>query len=166
MLNKPILRNTFMVVCLLLTSSLLACATGQVHFMRSWDVSRTFESFKIVPGYNYYYNGLASSPSAIVGIDKNYELDSPYWHSMKIDEKKLRDIIGEIQNTPGVVPDRLDAQGAKIFNNHGKVIGIWYSAWELPTITFSTDKKFYMSQPWFQIPGPNQEPDSYDGDGM
>ena len=166
MLNKPILRNTFMVVCLLSTSLLLACATGQVHFRRSWDVSRTFESFEIVPGYKYYYNGLPSTPDAIVGISKNYELDSPYWHSMEINEKEMRHVIGEILNTPGVVPDKLEAQGAKILNNHGEVIGIWYSAWKLPTITFKTDKKFYMSQPWFQIPAPNQEHDDFDTGGM
>ena len=158
MLNKALLRNTFLCICLLMAGLLWSCTAGKVHFLRSWDVSNTFESFTVVPGLTYYYNGLENRPDAIVAISKNYELDSPHWHEVNLNEKELRHMIEEILNTVGVVPDKLTPQGAEILNDRGETIGLWYSAWKLPLVNFLPGNKIYMSQPQYEVPAPNQDP--------
>ena len=43
------------------------------------EVTRAFEAYQILPGHKYYYRGTYSQPVVIVGINKNYELNSKLW---------------------------------------------------------------------------------------
>ena len=136
----------------------LACATGPVHFRRSYDVSDTFENSKLLDDYQYYYNGLEYSPDAVVGIRKGYSLTSPDWDVVEMERAKLRHMVNEMLNNPGAEYNT-DPNGAYIFNDLGKVIGVWYSVWALPVLTFISDTEFTISQPMTVFPLSNKDPE-------
>ena len=136
-----------------------ACAVGPSHFRRSYDISQTFENFKIIPGYQYYLNGLPDSPNALVAIKDAYRLNSTYWQPVKIDEKRLREMVNRMLNKPGSEYNT-EPNGAHIYDDFKKPIGAWYSVWSLPQLTFISDKEFSISQPPVsEFPLSNREPE-------
>jgi|GEM_PF-753003 len=135
-----------------------ACGAGQVHFKRSYEVANTFESFQLMPGHRYYYNGLPYRPDAVVGIRDDYSLKSPYWHAVTLDDRKLRHMVGEMLNNPGAEYNT-EPNGAYIFNDQGESMGVWYSVWALPVATFSSNTEFSISQPTTTFPRSNRDPE-------
>lgn len=135
-----------------------ACALGPSHFRRSYDVSNTFEDFKLISQYQYYYNGLSSSPDAVVGIKPGYTLNSPHWHVVDLDAKRLRQMVEGMLNNPGSEYNT-EPNGAYISNDKGDVVGIWYSVWKLPLATFTSDNEFSISQPVADFPRSNKDPE-------
>ena len=137
---------------------LLACATGPVHFRRSYQVSDTFEKYQLLSGYQYYYNGVPHSINAVVAIQKGYTLTSPHWHAVEMERAKLRHMVDGMLNHPGSEYNT-DPNGANIFNDQGQVIGVWYSIWVLPELTFISDTEFAISQPMTIFPLSNRDPE-------
>jgi hypothetical protein len=146
--------SLFLMCCMIL----LACAAGPSHFRRSYDVSRTFEDSQPISGHQYYYNGLPSSPDAVVAIRKGYTLNSPHWHATDMDDKKLRHMVDEMLNNPGAEYNT-EPNGAYIYNDRGDVIGAWYSVWRLPLLKFNSEKEFSISQPMATFPRSNRDPE-------
>lgn len=141
-----------------LHAMLLACATGPVHFRRSYDVSHTFENAQLLSGHQYYYNGVPYSINAVVAIKKGYTLTSPHWHVVEMERAKLRRMVDGMLNHPGSEYNT-DPNGAYIFNDSGQVIGVWYSVWVLPELTFISDTAFTISQPMTVFPLSNRDPE-------
>jgi hypothetical protein len=158
-------RNTIARLVLLggliaLQSILLACATGPVHFRRSYDVSDTFENAQLLSRHQYYYNGVPYSINAVVAIQKEYTLTSPHWHAVEMERASLRHMVDRMLNHPGSEYNT-DPNGAYIFNDHGQVIGAWYSVWALPMLTFISDTEFTISQPMTVFPLSNRDPEEW-----
>lgn len=141
-----------------LQTILLACATGPAHFRRSHDVSDTFENARLLAGHQYYYNGVPYSINAVVAIQKGYTLTSPHWHVVEMGRAKLRHMVDGILNHPGSEYNT-EPNGAHIFNDRGQVIGVWYSVWTLPVLTFISDTEFTISQPMTVFPLSNRDPE-------
>lgn len=135
-----------------------ACAAGPVHFRRSYTVANEFENYQLLPGYQYYYNGLPYSPDAVVAIRKGYTLKSPHWHPVKLDARKLGHMVAEMLNNPGAEYNT-DPNGAYILNNQGDKIGVWYSVWALPLVTFTSKTELSISQPMTIFPYSNRDPE-------
>ncbi len=155
MILKVIARRALFGGMMALPIILLACATGPAHFRRNFDVTDTFENYQLLSGYQYYYNGLEASPIAVVGIQKGYSLASPIWHAVEMDRAKLRRMVNNMLNTPDSEYN-IDPNGADIFNDDGKVIGVWYSVWAFPILTFKSDTEFAISQPMTVFPLSNR----------
>jgi hypothetical protein len=139
---------------------LLACATGSVHFRRSYDVSDAFENAQLLSGHQYYYNGVPYSINAVVAIQEGYTLTSPHWQAVEMERAKLRHMVGGMLNHPGSEYNT-DPNGAQILNDHGEVIGVWYSVWALPMLTFISDTEFTISQPMTVFPLSNRDPEGW-----
>lgn len=137
---------------------LLACGAGPSHFRRSYDVSKAFEGSQLIAGYQYYLNGLPYSPDAVVAIRQGYTLKSPHWHAIDMDEKKIRRIVDEMLNNPGAEYNT-EPNGAYILNDSGDVIGVWYSVWQLPLLSFKSENEFVISQPMTIFPRSNRDPE-------
>lgn len=136
----------------------VACTVGPVHFQRSYDVSQTFENYKVLPDHQYYYYGETYSPEAVVAIQKGYTLNSPHWKALEMDERKLRDMLFEMTSFPGA-EYKLVNNGAYIFNDNGETIGFWYSIWKLPVLTFVSDTEFTISKVMPVLPYPPGDSD-------
>ncbi|MGD9364316.1 MAG: hypothetical protein PVH87_01385 [Desulfobacteraceae bacterium] len=157
---KSIPWRPFTLICALAPLLLGACAFGPSHFRRSYNVSEKFENYELMPGYDYYLCGLPYGPEAIVAIKKGYRLNSPHWQAVEMDEKKLRRMVDEILNNPGSEYNT-DPNGAYIFDDRGKHIGVWYSVWMLPLLTFSSDTEFAISRPMTVFPHTNRDPEDW-----
>lgn len=137
---------------------LYGCSSGTSYFERSYTISEKFESFQLMPKYQYFYVGLADSPDALVGVRNGYALKSPHWHEVDMDEKKMRHMVDEMLNNPGAEYN-IEPNGAYIFNGRGETIGVWYSVWALPLLTFMTDTDFSISYPMAVFPPSNRDPE-------
>jgi hypothetical protein len=145
-------------LCALAPLLLWACASGPIHFRRSYNVSEKFENYELMPGYRYYVSGHPHSLNAVVAIEKGYRLNSPHWQETKMDEKKLRRMVDNILNHPGSEYN-MEPNGAYIFDDRGKHIGVWYSVWMLPQLTFLSDTEFAISRPMTVFPHSNRDPE-------
>lgn len=125
---------------------IFSCMTGRSHFDRSYDVSDKFENYQVLTGYQYYRNGHHHSPDAVVGVRKGYTLNSPIWHPVSMDEKMMRSLIDRMLNNP-CAEYNSEPNGSRIYNDRGDLVGVYYSVWTLPLITFMSDTEFSISQP-------------------
>jgi hypothetical protein len=135
-----------------------ACAFGPSHFRRSYNVSQKFEKYELLPGYRYYFSGHPHSLNAVVAIEKGYHLNSSHWQEIEMDGKELRRMVGNILNHPGSEYNT-EPNGAYIFDDRGKNIGVWYSVWMLPQLTFLSDREFTISRPMTVFPHSNRDPE-------
>lgn len=158
-MRKNTVRIAMIVLVMVMPMFIWACAAGPSHFRRSYNISQTFENSKIMPGYQYYLSGLPHSPNAVVAVKDEYRLKSEYWQPVKMDEKRLRRMVGRMLNKPGSEYNT-EPNGAHIFDDLGKPIGAWYSVWALPQLTFISDKEFSISlPPVSEFPLSNRDPE-------
>lgn len=75
-----------------------------------------------------------------------------------MDEKKLRRFVDIMLNHPGSEYN-MEPNGAYIFDDKGKKIGVWYSVWMLPQLTFLSDTEFAISRPMTVFPLSNRDPE-------
>jgi hypothetical protein len=104
-----------------------ACAMANYGRLESNpDITRAFETYQIMPDHTYYYRGTFSRPFVMVGINKNYELNSNLWVEVDPQSKDFRTLI-----------DRISLQGMgrstrpwgfTILDHSGSEVGKWYSA--------------------------------------
>jgi hypothetical protein len=70
-------------LCILILLSFAGCATmGLKNYgsiVPDGSVMEAFDKFHVNPNYNYYYSGSEVYPSAVIGLDNAYALDSDLW---------------------------------------------------------------------------------------
>jgi hypothetical protein len=116
-----------MILFMILLAALSACTMANYGKLDSnQEVTKTFETYQILPDHTYYYRGTFSRPFVIVGINNNYELISKLWVSVDPQSKDFRTLI-----------DRVSLQGSgstvrpwgfTILDHSGSAVGVWYSA--------------------------------------
>ena len=90
------------------------------------DIKRAFEAYQIMPDHNYYYRGTFSRPFAMVGIHKNYELNSKLWVEVDPQSKDFRTLIDRISLQGS--GSTTEPWGFTILDHSGSRVGVWYSA--------------------------------------
>jgi hypothetical protein len=150
---------------ILLTVLLLSgCLGGRYgNIYPDGQVSKDFDSFKIDPGVNYYYSGPDLYPNALIGLKKEYVLDSDLWKSFKPTPESFRDMILHMQDKAQEY--REFQRGFIMYDNKGQPIGVWYSILKARTFTqmgegnkvrvYTPDLMIYMTGPG----GPSTEVD-------
>ena len=120
------------------------------------DITRAFEAYQIIPDHSYYYRGSASRPIVIVGIHKDFELNSKLWVAVDPKSKDFRSVI-----------DRVSAQGMggttrpwgfKIFDQSGRALGVWYSASRAAAIEVNENNQIVNLTPIILATVGNQGP--------
>ena len=56
-------------------------------------VKQSFESYQALPDHNYYYRGVSSKPTVIVGIEETYELNLKMWVEIDTESDDFRRLI-------------------------------------------------------------------------
>ena len=90
------------------------------------DVSQAFNSYQVLPNHKYYYRGVYSKPTVIVGINQNYTLDLKMWVEINTDSDDFRILIDRI-NFQGL-GFQVQPWGFTILDSEGNDVGVWYSA--------------------------------------
>jgi hypothetical protein len=104
----------------------------------SREVSQVFESYQVLPEYKYYYYGSDTKPSAIMGIDRNYTLDTRLWkEAVDLTPEQLKKWVDQI--LAFMPPVR--TYGAYILGPAGEQVGIWYSPYPDAPVAVQPDKR-------------------------
>jgi len=115
-----------LVAAAVLILGLAGCAGAgmQRSFQPDRDVDRSFERFEFRQDLNYYSSGSDSHPNALMGLGKEYILESDLWK--KVDKAEtLREMVQGMQKKTGEL--YLVLHGFQILDNGGKAVGIWYA---------------------------------------
>ncbi|MCP4744743.1 MAG: hypothetical protein GY874_01180 [Desulfobacteraceae bacterium] len=131
------------------------CVTSGKHFDRKVSAQRIFEQYQVDNNYSYYISGHDAKPVAIVGLRKKYTLEAPSWRPVIMTEKQLRTWVDRMKDQPGAEYN-IEPNGAYILDNQKNRIGLWYSVWALPIVTFKSDKVLAISQPMTVFPHSNR----------
>ena len=95
--------------------------------------TKDFEAFKIDPGMNYYYSGPDLYPNALIGVKKQYVLDSDLWKPIKPTPESFRDLILHMQDKAQEY--REFQHGFIMYDDKGQQVGVWYSILKARTFT-------------------------------
>jgi hypothetical protein len=96
------------------------------------DIRRAFETYQIMPDHSYYYRGTFSRPFVIVGINKNFELNSKLWVEIDPQSKDFRTLIDRVSLQGSGSTTR--PWGLRILDHSGSAVGVWYSAIRAATV--------------------------------
>ena len=111
--------TVFVVLCSV--GVMASCGSGHYGKIRySKDVGQAFENFEMIDEYDYYYAGRANRPSAIVGIDSEFEFGSEYWTFIEADE--FETMVGRLSP-----PEYPFLNGSYILTPDERQAGVWYS---------------------------------------
>ncbi len=116
----------FVVSSLVLVLTLAGCAGFKMRgsFVPDRDVARSFADYEFRDDMNYYSSGSDAYPNALMGLKKEYTLESDLWK--KVDKAEtFKDMVQGMQRkTGGMV---MPLHGFQILDNEGRPIGIWYA---------------------------------------
>ncbi len=118
--------RVLLALTVVLILALTGCASFKMRgsFQADRDVDRSFERFEFRQDVNYYSSGSDSYPNALMGLGKEYTLESDLWKKVE-NAKTLRDMVQGMQKKTGEM--NLALHGFRILDNEGKAIGIWYA---------------------------------------
>ena len=127
-------------------STLIGCATvpDRASGIRtSQAATDIWNSYQVLPNYNYYYAGGDAQPNYIIGIDDRYHLTSKLWKPVDLTPAMLKNWLNYIQPRVGYDPSLF---GADITDANGKRVGLWYSVKDWRRLgTASVDEKNRIS---------------------
>jgi hypothetical protein len=84
-----------------------------------------FESFQLSAGLHYYVSGSDEYPNAMLGLNREYVLDSSLWKRIDPTPARFRDLVLQMQTRAGQIGYR--QYGCAVLDDQGSQIGIWYS---------------------------------------
>jgi len=126
--NRKSVRGTRLAaaLALLLAGILAGCASGGAYgrLRPSQEVGDMFVNGPLSGEYDYYYSGSANKPRAIIGIDRNYTLQTSRWQSVSPDSGQIQAMMEALTGYRGIA---LVNFGSLILDPEGNRIGVWYS---------------------------------------
>lgn len=118
-------------VCIMLLLLSSGCASMPLKnygsIVAEGRVMEAFDKFQVNPNYDYFYSGSEVYPSAVMGLDKSYTLESDLWKKVDMTPAKLREIVISMKDKAATVNFTASLHGFAILDNKGKQIGVWYS---------------------------------------
>ena len=113
---------------------------------RSREVTKAFQTPRILPDHNYYYYGWGSVPYAIIAIEKKYKLREGLWKKADITIPLLRSWVHQMDMIYGYPP-----YGSRILDHKSNRLGVWYSSKQWTTVVIEEDNQIAVFAP--EAPG-------------
>jgi hypothetical protein len=89
------------------------------------EVEKSFENYYVDDELDYYVSGPSSAPMGLMGIVKDYTLDTTLWRKVEDPFHTLKELV---RNMQAYAADyNLTLHGFDIRNHRGEDIGNWYS---------------------------------------
>ncbi len=105
---------------------------GYGSIVPSSDVAEAYESYQADPNLVYYFSGPSDEqPDAIIGVHKDYTLDSSLWKKVTVTPVVLKNLVSGMEHQAFVASWSL--YGFTIHDDLGMQIGTWYSPLEALT---------------------------------
>lgn len=128
---------------ILLSAVLTSCAGGPYGKMQLDNSVRTdFEQGKLLPAHQYYYVGKPGQPYAIIALDQDVELLSPFWRQGDFSRSEL--IAWSLAIARYYTPP---PKGSWILDAQGNKIGAWYGSGPTPTVQSPAADQIKISVP-------------------
>lgn len=141
-----IFNSLFITISMLVLIIGNGCAGNYGKLVPDRDVAKTFETNTVLTTHNYYIYGPDDVPHVILAVDKKITLVQSFWKTVNPTPEQLKDWLDlmEMQSdsNPGL-------GGAKIIDENGNQVGIWYSRWNKTTIktTENNEVNIYTPNP-------------------
>jgi len=124
----------------------LGCAGNYGRLMRNQEINEVFNTYRVLPDYRYYFSGPVGRPDAVMGIHRDYTLETTQWTEVDLTGEQLKKLIewinfyhrGRTRNYP---------DGFLILDHDGHQMGIWYSIWDWTTVIVKEDKRVEVYAP-------------------
>jgi len=122
---------------------LLACCGGSLknygHYVPDTGTTRLFESGAQSAEYLYYYCGPESSPTAMLGLKKEYILEERLWQKIDPDSPVYGKLLSGMQNRALRVGRSL--KGYLLYGPDNTPVGVWYSVFEATPVVHIIGEK-------------------------
>lgn len=132
-----------LVMALLIT---LGCAGNYGRLMRDQEINEIFNTYRILPNYRYYFTGPEGRPDVVMGIHRDYTLESTQWIEVDLTDEQLKKLIDWI-NFHHRSRTRNYPDGFLILDHASNQFGIWYSIWDWTTVIVKDDKRVEIYAP-------------------
>jgi hypothetical protein len=115
------------------------CFENYGRLKRNPEVTKAFKTNQVENDYRYYFYGRSNQPYVVVGIDREYHMESYMWREVDHTTDKFKDMIYWIwaDITYYYNPE----MGADILDPGGKKVGLWYSGIWWAAIRFHEDNR-------------------------
>ncbi len=143
----------FQAACLLVVLLVAGCGAPKDYALieKNFTVAPLFRSGKVLPEYQYYYNGPEAEPIALLALDRSYRLEAKFWTEIDLTDAKLANWIKEFDRLSGDYDDlagvRIDYAPLEIFTQDGQRIGVLYSRYEWVVAWFGEGKTLTVTPP-------------------
>ena len=124
-----------------------ACAGPYGHLRSDAQVTHLFESNTVPEDYNYYYDGRANMPYAIIGLKPEYTLTSRLWEPFSPNTTTFNYAVRFVYERPAGEAS-YPPYGSLILDDKGQTVGIWYSRYRSTGIRVTPDKKVIIHSPY------------------
>ena len=147
-------RGVLVLVALMV---MIGCAGPYGKLIPSQEINAVFKSYRPLADHRYFITGPEGRPDAIMGIQRDYTLETSLWIEFDPSDgtlKKWVDAINFYQlGQAGSRP-----YGYEILGPDGNRIGIYYSIWDWTTVIVDTDNRIEIYPPLTREPFGNDDP--------
>jgi len=131
---------------LVVAVALASCGGRFGNIVMDDQVMKSFETFRMDEGMDYYYSGPDLVPNAIIGLKKGYVLEPDTWKPLPRDPKLFKDMIVHMQEKGLELLDQ--PRGFVMTDPEGKPVGVWYSIMKArKTLRMGEGKKVVVYPP-------------------
>jgi hypothetical protein len=109
------------------------------------EIKQSFETYQILPNHKYFFRGVKSRPTVIVGINENYELNLKMWVQINTESEDFRIIIDRV-SLQGM-GRTYEPWGFRILDAAGNDVGVWYSAISTAAVQINENRQITNLQP-------------------
>ena len=141
------LRLTVFSITVFLMLIAISCAVGGRKISK--EVTRTFESYQVLPDHRYYHIGWETRPYAIVALNEPYHIAGKLWLKFDANPETLKKRVDALD----IFYERgyEQAFGYYLSDEAGNYIGVWYSSISIFSATVNNADNtvaITMDRPW------------------
>ena len=141
-------RKLFTIIILFSTAltGFYGCTMSNYGKLKSApEVKQSFETYQVLPNHKYYFRGVKSRPTVIVGINESYELNLKLWVPVDPNSEDFRIIIDRV-SLQGM-GRAVEPWGSRILDPAGNDVGVWYSALSNAAVQINENRQITNLQP-------------------
>ena len=141
--NRGVIAASLLLMFLIALSGCSASKYGKLESRK--EVQQAFKSYQVLPNHTYYYRGAFSRPSAIAGINQNYEMNLKNWVKIDTDSKDFATLVDRIGFQGG--GSQIQPWGSVILDREGNQVGVWYSAARAAAVKINENRQIVNLSP-------------------
>ena len=145
--NGGVIAASLLLILLIALNGCAAAKYGKLEPRK--EVLQAFKSHQVLPNYKYYYRGVFSRPTVVVGIDQNYTMNLKLWVAIDTDSKDFATLVDRIDFQG--MGNQIEPWGSVILERDGNQAGVWYSALRAAAVEINENRQRVKLYPVTQV---------------